>query len=496
MVKASIPPGNELLERERGGQKQGVLITAASSLLMLIMTLPFIPWIAVVNTGTLYAHMGLESEVIAELDGGYSVLTILSFVQETRWGILGFFAALLLLAALGAAFMHLVTVIRAATRKYGQKGLLSFYGMAQAAMILSFLASAATIVYMFYSNHHFGMTGFVATPIPYITLLLSVGTYIIIKKMEKRERALEKDHGFLEELRRNWILFVFLLPVITYFLINNYLPMVGIYFAFTQFNFRDGLFASPFVGGRNFEFFFLMDLGRLVRNTVLYNVVFIGLGNILQIVFAIMVSRVGNKYFKKTSQTLIFMPFFVSFVILSVMVYNILNYEIGIVNTIVTSMGMDRIDFYNTPHYWPFLITFFFVWKNLGYGMVIYLATIMSISEEYYEAAQIDGANVFQQIIYITLPHLKPTFIILLLFALGGIMRGQFELFYQIIGHNGRLFNVADIFDTYVYRITTTQPLSMGLGAAAGLFQSIFGFIIIMTTNFFIKRSNEEYALF
>ena len=190
------------------------------------------------------------------------------------------------------------------------------------------------------------------------------------------------------------------------------------------------------------------------------------------------------------------MPYFVSFVILKVLVYNMFEYEMGLVNNIVTSFGGERIDFYNTPSYWPFLITAFYIWKNIGYGMVVYLATIMGIDSELYEAAKVDGANIFQQIWYITVPLIKPTFIILLLYALGGIMKGQFELFYQLIGNNGVLYNITDILDTYVYRITMTQPLSIGLGTAAGLYQSVFGFIIIVLTNFFVKRKNPEYALF
>lgn len=191
-----------------------------------------------------------------------------------------------------------------------------------------------------------------------------------------------------------------------------------------------------------------------------------------------------------------FMPYFVSFVILKVLVYNIFEYQYGLINNIITSMGGERIDFYNTPSYWPVLITLFYLWKNIGYGMVVYLATIMGIDTEYYEAAKVDGANIFQQIWYITLPLLKPTFIILLLYALGSIMKGQFELFYQMIGNNGVLYNVTDIFDTYVYRITMTQPLSIGLGTAAGLYQSLFGFIIVMLVNTLVKRKNPEYALF
>jgi len=460
------------------------------------MSIPAIPWIYIINPAALAAELDFTASIAAEVRGSYSIFNILQFVRVSKMGILGLYAMLLLILNAGAALLHLISVIRIAVKRYGVKGVYSLYTTSQSAMALSFLASGATIGYTIFANHHFGFSGFGLTPVPILTLLLSAGAYAVIKIMEKKERALRREHGFIEELKRNWILFVFLIPCAVYFIINNYLPMVGIYFAFTQFNFRDGLFASPFVGFKNFEFLMLADLWRLTRNTVLYNIAFIGVGNILQIFFAILISRVVNKYFKKISQTLIFMPYFVSFVILQVIVYNVLEYNVGLVNSLVVSLGGSRIDFYNTPTYWPFFIVIFYIWKNLGYGMIIYLATIMSINDEYYDAANVDGANIYQQIRYITLPHLKPTFIILLLYALGSIMRGQFELFYQIIGNNGMLYNVSDIFDTYVYRITVTQPLSMGLGAAAGLFQSVFGFLIIMVTNYLIKRRHEEYALF
>ena len=189
-------------------------------------------------------------------------------------------------------------------------------------------------------------------------------------------------------------------------------------------------------------------------------------------------------------------PTVVTIVILKVIVYNVFEYEYGLINSMLVNAGLNRIDFYNSPKYWPGFILAFYLWKNLGYGMVVYLATIMGISDEYYDAAKVDGANIFQQIWYITVPLLKPTFIILLLYALGGIMKGQFELFYQTVGNNGVLYDVTDILDTYVYRVTTTQPLSMGLSAAAGLYQSVFGLVIVILTNWFIKRSNAEYALF
>ena len=494
-MKASIFVSG-FLEREKYGRKQGTLLTSGISLLLLILSAPFVPWLSVINPSALAAELGLADGAAASIRGGYSVFTILDFVRVSKMGILGLYAMLLLILTAGVALLHIVTVARCAFKRYGRKGLYSLYTTSQSAMLLNFIAAAAAIVYAFFANNRLGSTGFATTPAPVFALILSAAGYAAVKLMEGKERALRREHGFIEEVKRNWILFLFLVPCAVYFIINNYLPMAGIYFAFTQFNFRDGLFASPFVGFKNFEFLMLADLWRLTRNTVLYNIAFIGAGNVLQIFFAILISRAVNKYFKKISQTLIFMPYFVSFVILQVIVYNVLEYNVGLVNSLLVSMGGNRVDFYNTPAYWPFFIVIFYIWKNLGYGMIIYLATIMSINDEYYDAANVDGANVYQQIRFITLPHLKPTFIILLLYALGSIMHGQFELFYQIIGNNGLLFNISDIFDTYVYRITVTQPLSMGLGAAAGLFQSVFGFLIIMITNYFIKRKNEEYALF
>ncbi len=304
------------------------------------------------------------------------------------------------------------------------------------------------------------------------------------------------EHGLVKEFRKNWVLFLMLLPVGVFFLVNSYLPMVGIYFAFVNFNFADGLWASPFVGMKNFEFLFQSQMGRLIRNTVLYNVVFIVLGNVLQIFFAILVSQMTLKWFKKVGQTLIFMPYFVSFVLLKVMVYSLLEYQYGAINNMIRNGGGTPIDFYNSPVYWPFLITLFNMWKSVGYGMVVYLATIMGMDGELYEAAKVDGANIFQRIRYIMLPQLKPTFIILLIYSLGGIMRGNFELFYQTVGNNGLLYEVTDILDTYVYRITIGQPLSIGLGSAAGLFQSVFGFVVVLVTNWAIRRKEADYALF
>lgn len=491
-----LPECNRFLDREIAGRKAGVLVTAIVSFINILLLFPFFGWVNVVNIPRLFAGLGITKEEAGNLFTSYSVLNLLSFVQESGEGRIGLYAMILLVIAAAVIFFNVAYVVRVVLDRKGKKGNLSLYATGRTAMLFEIILTGAAIGYVIFSNSKFGMKGFAASPIVYILFILSVISYLAVKVMEAEERALYREHGMLKEIKKNWVLFIMLLPTFIYFMINNYLPMVGVYYAFTNFNFRDGLWGSPFIGFKNFEFLLKADLFRLTRNTILYNLVFIGIGNILQIVFAIFVSQVTVKWFKKTTQTLMFMPYFVSFVILKVLVYNIFEYQYGLINNFVTSMGGGRIDFYNTPSYWPLLITLFYLWKNIGYGMVVYLATIMGIDTEYYEAAKVDGANIFQQIRYITIPLVKPTFIILLLYALGSIMKGQFELFYQMIGNNGVLYNITDILDTYVYRITMTQPLSLGLGTAAGLYQSLFGFIIVVLVNFIVKRRNPEYALF
>lgn len=308
--------------------------------------------------------------------------------------------------------------------------------------------------------------------------------------------TLRAKGGFFKEIRKNWVLFLMILPVVVYFFIQSYLPMVGIYLAFTRYDFAGGLFGSPFVGFENFKF--LVSSGTLVQltvNTVLYNLAFIFITAALQITCAIFLNDLPGRMFRKVTQSVMFFPYFISFVIVGTFAYNIFNYENGFLNTALKSVGLEPLDAYNTPGVWPPILVLFYIWKNLGYGVIIYMATLVTINREYYEAAQIDGATIFQQIRHITLPLITPTFIILLLFSLGGIMRGQFDLFYQVVGSNGNLFPTTDILDTYVYR-TLRVNFDVGMGTAAGLYQSVFGFVVIMVVNYIIKRRREEYALF
>lgn len=486
------------LGRQCGGRETGLWLTGAVSCLTLLAALPFVNWIVLPQPSALLGKLGVGMEQ-GPFYSGYSLWNLLDFVKKSGQGAIGLFSMILMFLLAATAVLQINYIWKIIRKKEGENTKNKVLGVYRAggwAQLLSIITLLAAAVYTGFANKKFGTDGFGMSGIVPVLFIMAIASWLIIKVMEEAAFRVYREHGFWKEVRKNWVLFLMLVPTFIYFMINNYIPMAGVYYAFTSFNFRDGLWASPFVGFKNFEFLVKADLFRLTRNTILYNLVFIGLGNILQIIFAIFVSRVSSRWFKKTTQTLMFMPYFVSFVILKVLVYNIFEYQYGLVNNIITSMGGTRIDFYNTPAYWPVFITLFYLWKNIGYGMVVYLATIMGIDSELYEAARVDGANVFQQIFYITLPLLKPTFIILLLYALGGIMKGQFELFYQLVGNNGVLYNITDIFDTYVYRITTTEPLSIGLGTAAGLYQSLFGFAVVMLTNFIVKRKNPDYALF
>lgn len=302
--------------------------------------------------------------------------------------------------------------------------------------------------------------------------------------------------GFLFELRKNRALFLMLLPTFLFFALFFYLPFVGVYYAFVDYKYSLGLFRSPFVGFSNFHFLFASHtIIRLTVNTLLYNAAFILFGNFFQIVVAVLISRIRNAAYRRISQTFIFLPYFISFVLVGLFAYGFLNYNYGLINEVLQNIGAKRVSFYTDPQYWKYIMPITYVWKWVGYGTVIYLASIMSINTELYDAAAIDGANAFRQISSVTLPTLKPTVIILLLFSVGNILKGQFQLFYQMVGTNGLLYNATDIIDTYVYRALVVSA-QMGLGTAAGLYQSIFGLIIILSVNYIIRKIEPEYALF
>ncbi len=496
VIKAStaVLAGGGYMERSYGGKKLGIWISGAVSLVTVLLFV-LARMILIKDPAQILDVLKIDMAQKG-MNTSYGTLTMLSFVHKSGNGTQGAFAMALFVITVVVVILNGMFLIK--TQKYSNStNNIKIYEAGQYAMVSNLLLCFGVIAFALYSNKALGLSNtFAYSCFIYLILLLSVAGFVVIKQLEGPERAKYKEPGFIKEVKKNWVLFVLLLPAIVYFVVNSYIPMAGVYFAFEKFNFRDGLWTSPFVMFDNFEYIWKADLPKLVKNTVLYNLVFIVLGHIFKIFTAILISQVTHRVFKRLNQTLIFMPHFVSYVLLNVIVYNLLTYETGAINTFLTSIGLERIDFYNTPIYWPFIIVFFELWKGVGYGSVVYLAAILGIDRTYYEAAEGDGANVFQQIRYITLPLIKTTFIILVLFSLGNIMRGHFDLFYQTVGNNGLLYNYTDIFDTYVYRLTMSNPLNNGLGTAAGLFQSMFGFITIVITNFIVKRKNEDYALF
>lgn len=296
------------------------------------------------------------------------------------------------------------------------------------------------------------------------------------------------------EAWKNRVLFLMIAPMVIYFIIFYYVPMPGVYMAFTRYTYQGGIFGSPFVGMDNFRFM-AHNLLSMTKTTILYNLAFIGLGTLLEVSMAIMFSEMTVKWFKKAAQSMLFLPYFISYVLLGAFVYNIFNYEYGAMNSLLVNLGFDRYDVYSDVGVWKYIITAFYLWKNVGVGTVIYLAAITSIDDGLYEAARIDGANTWQEIVYITMPSLKPTVITMLMLRLSSILKGQFDLFYQIVGDNGLLYSATDILDTYVFR-SVTKTFNVGFGTAAGLYQSLFGFVLVLLVNWVIRRIDSDYALF
>lgn len=316
-----------------------------------------------------------------------------------------------------------------------------------------------------------------------------------MEEMKKRVN-ISKTSFISSQFIKNKTLWLMISPTLIYLIIFSYIPMIGIWLAFTKFDFRLGFFKSPFVGLNNFEYLFRSGiLARLLRNTILYNLAFLFGGNIAQMICAVFLSDLKNKRFVKISQNIIFLSYFISWVLVGLFAYALFNVDNGVINSVLRSWGLKEYNFYLKPNSWPPIIIFFQIWKGLGYGSVIYLSVISGIEQDIYESARIDGASKWQQVFYITLPMIKPTFILLIMFNLGSILKGQFQLFYQLIGNNGILFNVTDIIDTYVYRSLTVN-FDIGMGSAAGVFQSVFGCILVLSVNAIVRHFSKDLALF
>lgn len=291
-------------------------------------------------------------------------------------------------------------------------------------------------------------------------------------------------------------IYIMALPGLAYLFINNYMPLPGLVLAFKNYNAKAGIYGSPWAGLNNFKYLFSNDVWYITRNTLLYNLAFIITTTILSIIVAIMLSEMVAVRLKKLYQSAILLPHLLSWVIVAYLVFAFLSTDNGFFNkTILPLLGADTISWYTQREHWPFIILFTNTWKSVGYTCIIYLATIMGFDRTYYEAAVIDGATKMQQIFRITIPMLKGTIIMLTMLAVGRIFYSDFGLFYQVPRNSGALFQVTNTIDTYVYR----GLLELGdikMTAAAGLYQSLVGFILVLSANLAVRKIDPESALF
>ena len=290
------------------------------------------------------------------------------------------------------------------------------------------------------------------------------------------------------------------LPGAILFLIFAYLPMIGALIAFKQWRIEGGfiesLIKSPWVGLANFKFLFQSSDALLItKNTILYNLTFIILGIIIPVTLAILLRELFNKKLSKFYQTAMFLPYFLSWVVVSYCLYTFLSPTQGFANNILESMGKDTVSWYTESKFWPYIIVFMSQWKSIGYGTVIYLASICGIDKSYYEAAMIDGATKWQQVKNITLPLLKPVLIIMFITSIGGMFKSDFGLFYQLPKDSGALYSVTNVIDTYVYRALMNLG-NIGMSTAAGLYQSFVGLILVLVTNGIVRKVDNENAFF
>jgi putative aldouronate transport system permease protein len=286
------------------------------------------------------------------------------------------------------------------------------------------------------------------------------------------------------------------LPAVVVVLLFGYIPISGIILAFKDFKYNLGIFRSPWAGFENFRFFFISGTGFLVtKNTIFFNLLNLVTSQILAITLAILISEMSGVYFKKIAQSITFLPYFISWIIVGVFVYNIFNYERGTLNTLMKSFHLAPINMYSKPLAWVFIIMFFNSWKWVGYSSLVYIAAIMSINLECFESADIDGANIFQKIRHITIPSITPTITIIVLLNIGRLLRGDFQMFYQIIGDNGQLFNATDVIDTFVFR-SLIHSGDLTMASAANFYQSVLCFVVIITVNTIVKKLRPDYALF
>jgi putative aldouronate transport system permease protein len=324
---------------------------------------------------------------------------------------------------------------------------------------------------------------------------MSIPARVALSPPRKSSLAIE----FLGHLWSNGLLVLLALPAAILIFVLRYVPMFGIVIAFEDFSASKGFF-SPWVGLKNFRLLFTSPvLWRIIRNTILLNVLFIFSGTIFSVSVALGLNELGNAFFKKIAQSIMFLPFFMSWAVVAMVVYGLFDYEIGTVNVLLRDLGKQRLSFYNKPEWWPWILTVLRIWKGTGSGCVLYLAVLVGIDPQLYEAASMDGASRWHRIRHISLPLLVPTIILLTLLSIGRIFYGDFGMIYAIIGNSAALYPTTDVIDTYIIR-ALQRTVNFGMSTAVGMSQSVLGFICVYGSNWIVKkwsqRRGEDYSLF
>ncbi len=312
----------------------------------------------------------------------------------------------------------------------------------------------------------------------------------------KQRGVLERWFGGSRSVQTNLALTTMALPGVILLLIFAYLPMAGLVIAFKDYRFAEGIWGSAWVGFENFRFLFGTDQAwRITRNTLLMNSIFITTGTVASLTIAILMNEVYTSRMSKFYQTMLFFPYFISWIIVSYFVYGFLNGDTGLANQALTAVGAEPIPWYRAPEYWPAILTVANLWNGVGFGSIVYLAGILGIDTQLFEAAKIDGANKWQQIRYIMLPMLLPLIIILVLLSIGRIFNADFGLFFFVPRDTPMLYSTTDVIDTFVYR-SLVELGNISMAAAAGFYQSVVGFVMVVVANWVVRRVNADYSLF
>lgn len=314
----------------------------------------------------------------------------------------------------------------------------------------------------------------------------------------KRKRLMAASNPKMAGRSQTLGLILMALPMMIVVTIFSYIPMAGLVVAFKDYSYKDGILKSPFCAPlfKNFEFLFKSpDTFRIIRNTLGYNFAFIVLTLIVSVCLALMLNEIRSKRALKVYQTTMFFPYFLSWVVVSYVVYAFLNPRLGYLNAIAARNNGQTLDWYNTPEAWIVILIVLQIWKTVGMNVLMYYASLMSIDSSYYEAAAIEGATRLQMIRHITLPFLYPMMIILTILAVGKIMNSDFGLFYQVPMDSKTLYPTTDVLETYVYR-ALIQSGNIGMSSAAGFLKSVVGFLLVMLTNKIVKKINPDYALY